>query len=576
MKFSNYFIPTLKETPSDADTVSARLMLRSGMIRKVAAGLYEWLPLGFRSLRKVEQIIREEMDRAGGMEVWLPHIQPRELWEESGRWAVYGKELLRFKDRKNGDFCFAPTAEEIITDLARRDLRSYRDLPVLFYQFGTKFRDEIRPRFGIMRAREFYMKDGYSFHASEESLDQTYQKMFETYTRIFSRLGLKFQPVEADTGTIGGSSSHEFMVLADTGEEQIATCGSCGYTANIEKAEIGTVSTNHKEPLKNLDEVATPNLYRVDDVAKFLSVTAEKVIKTVFFIVDGKPVVALLRGDTELNEQKLLRVVKGQMIRSAKEKEYREVSGCDLGFAGPMNLKAKVVADQLVPEIANGVSGAGKKDFHLKNVNIERDYKPDLVGDIRNIRPGDNCPKCAKPVTFFRGIEVGHIFKLGTKYSSSMNATFLDPEGKAHPMIMGCYGIGVSRIVAAAIEQNNDKWGIKWPFAVAPFQVLITPTNMSHERSKEIANKLYKDLIDQSIEVLFDDRDTRAGVKFKDADLIGIPIRITIGEKSLARNVLEVKKREDEKAIEVPIDSVIKEVLSLIQNLKKETTHSKN
>lgn len=568
MKVSNYFIPTLKETPSDADTVSAKLMLRAGLIRKVAAGLYEWLPLGYRVLRKVENIIREEMDRSGGLEVWLPHVQPKELWEETGRWAVYGKELLRIKDRKNNDFCFAPTAEELITDLARRDVRSYRDLPKLFYQFGTKFRDEIRPRFGIMRAREFYMKDAYSFHSSDEDLQKMYKVMVDTYTRIFSRMGLKFRPVEADTGTIGGSSSHEFMVLADTGEEQVATCEKCGYTANVERAESRAVKPVKATNPKPLEDVATPNMYKVEDVAKFMKITPQEIIKTVFLIVDGKPVVALLRGDTELNEHKLLRVLGGQLVRPAKDEEYTAMSNCAPGFAGPMNLKAKVVADYLIPTIENGVSGAGKKDFHTKNINIDRDFKPDIVGDIRNVRPNDDCPKCGHSVTFFRGIEVGHVFQLGCKYSSALKANYLDEGGKSHPMVMGCYGIGVSRIVAAAIEQNNDKFGIYWPMPIAPYEVLITPTNMSDEKSQKVGNEIYDALTKAGVEVLFDDRDARAGVKFKDADLIGIPIRVTIGEKSLAKGVLELKRRDEEKAREIPLDNVSGEVIALVQSLK--------
>lgn len=568
MKFSKYFIPTLKETPADADTTSAKLMLRAGLIRKVGAGLYDWLPFGFRVLKKVERIIREEMDRSGGLEVWLPHVQPKELWGESGRWQFYGKELLRFKDRKNNDFCFAPTAEEIITDLARRDLRSYRDLPVLFYQFGTKFRDEIRPRFGVMRAREFYMKDAYSFHATEEDLDKMYQRMVETYTRIFTRLGLTFRPVEADTGTIGGSFSHEFMVLADTGEEQIASCPSCGYAANIERAETRPPKDPKTEPEKTLEEVATPNLFRVDEVAKHVGVGADKVIKTIFLIADSQPVVALLRGDTELNEHKLKRLLGVQLMRPAKDEEYREIAGCDVGFAGPMKLKAKVVADHLIPAVSNGVSGAHKKDFHLKNVNYARDYKADVVGDIRNIRPQDPCPKCETPITFSRGIEVGHVFKLGVKYSTAMKAEFLDEGGKAHPMIMGCYGIGVSRIVAAAIEQNADEWGIRWPLPIAPFEVIVTPANVTDPRSKQVSEDVYTALVKSGIETLYDDRDVRAGFKFKDADLIGIPIRVTVGEKSLAKNVLEVKERNQPKADEFPIDKTVEKVVSRVHALR--------
>ncbi len=565
MKFSQAFIPTLKENPADADTLSAKLMLRSGMVRKLGSGLYEWLPMGLRVLRNVEQIVREEMDKSGALEVWLPHIQPKELWEESGRWQVYGKELLRIKDRKNAEFCFAPTAEEVITDLARRSFKSYRDLPTCLYQFGTKFRDEIRPRFGVMRAREFLMKDAYSFHSSVEDLDKTYQVMVETYTRIFTRLGLKFRPVEADTGSIGGSSSHEFMVLADTGEEQIATCDSCGYAANVERAEtLELKNISLKAPLP-VEAVSTPNLSKVVDVAKAVNVTPADVIKTVFMIADSQPVVALLRGDTELNVHKLQRVLGAQQIRPAKDEEYREIAGCDVGFAGPMNLKAKVVADFLIAGISNGVTGGGKKDIHLKNVNIGRDYKPDVIADIRNIREQDPCPRCGKPVYFTRGIEVGHVFKLGTKYSKSMKADFLDEAGQSQPMIMGCYGIGVSRIVAAAIEQNNDEFGIRWPLPIAPYDVIVTPANVTHEESLKVSTQIYKALLEKGVSVLFDDRDMRAGFKFKDADLIGIPLRVTIGEKSLARGVVEIKWRTDAAAQETTVDKAVEKVLQLLQ-----------
>ncbi len=540
-------------------------MLRAGLIRKVGAGLYDWLPFGFKVLKKVEQIVREEMDRAGGMEVWLPHVQPKELWEESGRWQFYGKELLRIKDRKDNEFCFAPTAEEVVTDLARRSFKSYRDLPALFYQFGTKFRDEIRPRFGVMRAREFYMKDAYSFHSNDQDLDKTYQSMVEAYTRIFTRLGLKFRPVEADTGTIGGSFSHEFMVLADTGEEQIATCESCGYAANIERAETVIRQAAAKEAAKAIEDVHTPNAHRVVDVAKQMGVGADKIIKTVFLVADGKPVVALVRGDTDLNEHKLQRAIGAQQMRPAHDEEYKEIAGCDVGFAGPMKLKAKVVADLLVPHISNAVTGAHKKDYHLRNVNIDRDFKPDLIADIRNIRAGDDCPRCDGKIVFYRGIEVGHVFKLGIKYSKAMQANFLDESGESKPMIMGCYGIGVSRIVAAAIEQNNDEWGIRWPLPIAPFQVILTPANMTHEPSAQTAEKIYDGLLKKGVQVLLDDRDMRAGFKFKDADLIGVPLRVTIGEKSLAKGVVEIKWRNQANAEEIPLDQAVEKVVSLLQ-----------
>jgi len=570
VRFSRYFIPTLKENPADADTMSAKLMLRSGMIRKVAAGLYDWLPLGHKVLKKVENIVRDEMNRAGALEVWLPVIQPKELWEESGRWQFYGRELLRIKDRKNNEFCFAPTAEEMITDLVRKTIKSSRELPVNLYQFGTKFRDEIRPRFGIMRAREFLMKDAYSFHADDKSMDETYKVMVETYTRIFTRLGLKFRPVEADTGSIGGSFSHEFMVLADTGEEQIASCPNvtCGYAANIERAETRPVEPAANAPAAlATEEVETPGKSKVVDIAAAMGVSANKIIKTVFMIADAQMVVALVPGDSDLNVHKLQRHLGAKQIWPAKDAEYIAAAGCDVGFAGPMNLKARVVADPLVMSIVNGVTGAGKKDFHLKNVNPGRDFTPESVADIRNIRPSDPCPRCSTPVAFFRGIEVGHVFKLGTKYSKAMKAEFLDEAGNAQPMIMGCYGIGVSRIVAAAIEQNNDEWGIKWPVQIAPFQVIVTPANVTHDESRLAAEKIYNALLEKGVDVLLDDRDVRAGFKFKDADLIGIPLRVTIGEKSLARGMVEVKRRYEAQATEAPLDAAIEKVMETLQAL---------
>ena len=557
MKLSRFFLPTLKESPSDADNVSAKLMIRSGMVRKVASGLYEWLPLGLRVLKKVEQIVREEMNRMGALEVWLPHIQPKELWEETGRWAVYGKELLRLKDRKNTEFCFAPTAEEVITDLARRDVRSYRDLPVTFYQFGAKFRDEIRPRFGVMRAREFYMKDAYSFHADDADLDATYRKAFETYGAIFKRCALKFRPVEAHSGAIGGSHSHEFMVLAETGEEEIISCDSCGYAANTEQAEcLPPREKNGEKPLP-MSEVSTPGATSVEDVAKLLKTPEEKFIKAMFYVADGQPVVALVRGDTELNEAKLTRFLNCKILGKANDEMYQHVSNSPVGYGGPVGLKTRVVADHLVAGLVNGVAGANKKDAHLTNVNIGRDYKPESVGDLRKIRPADPCPRCGDKIGFSRGIEVGHTFKLGTKYSQAMGASYLDEKGQKKPFVMGCYGIGVSRVVAAAIEQNHDEQGIIWPMPLAPFSVIITPVNFDDPKSREAALVLYEHLESKKIPVLLDDRPERAGVKFKDADLIGIPVRVVIGEKGLAKGRLEVKERKSPQATEVPLADAV-------------------
>jgi prolyl-tRNA synthetase len=554
MRLSRYLLPTLKDLPSDADTVSARLMLRAGMIRKVASGLYEWLPVGLRVLRKVERIVREEMDRVGGQEVWLPVVQPKSLWEETGRWQLYGREMLRIKDRKETEFCLAPTAEEVITDLVRREVRSYRELPLFLYQFGTKFRDEIRPRFGVMRAREFYMKDGYSFHADEASAESTYRDVLEAYTRIFNRCGLKFRPVEADTGSIGGNFSHEFMVLAETGEEFIASCSACGYAANVERAESLPMDGPSVEPLLPMEEVATPGVGAVDAVSKMLGAPKEKFIKTVFYMADGKPVVALLRGDREINEHKFKRFLGAKTLFKAGDDVYRQVAGCEPGFAGPMNLKARLVADTSVMGIVNGISGANKTDFHLRNVNPGRDFVPEQVGDIRMVIEKDPCPKCKSVLSFFKGIEVGHAFKLGTKYSTSMNAGFLTEKGAKSPFIMGCYGIGVSRVVAAAIEQSNDANGILWPESLAPFDVLILPMNVAEPRLMEAAERLEKELKSAGLDVLMDDRDQRPGVKFKDADLLGIPWRITVGEKKLALGHVEIKARNAGESMDVSLD----------------------
>lgn len=557
MRQSRTLLPTLKELPADADTASARLMLRSGMIRKVAAGLYEWLPVGLRALRKVERIVREEMDRAGGQEVWLPVVQPKDLWSESGRWQVYGREMLRFKDRKDTEFCLAPTAEEVITDLVRREIRSYRELPVLLYQFGTKFRDEIRPRFGVMRAREFYMKDAYSFHADESSAETVYKDVFEAYKRIFSRCGLKFRPVEADTGAIGGNFSHEFMVLASTGEETIASCDACGYAANIERAEALPPAPTAGETPAPIEEVATPALGAVADVSAFLKVPADRFIKTVFYVADGKPVVALVRGDLELNEPKLQRALGAKLMFKAGEDVYRQTAGCPPGFAGPVGLGTTTVADPSVMGLVNAVTGANKPDTHLKNVNPGRDFTPGRVADVRNVRENDPCPKCNHPLSFHKGIEVGHTFKLGTKYSQAMDAGFLTEKGAKTPFIMGCYGIGVSRVVAAAIEQSNDENGIVWPEALAPYDAAVLPLNTQEPRVMAAAEAIEKALEAEGWDVLLDDRDQRAGVKFKDADLLGLPLRVTVGEKKLALGRVEIKRRGAASAEDVPIDQAV-------------------
>jgi len=548
MYFSKLYAPTLREAPSDADIISAKLMLRSGMIRKVASGLYEFLPLGLKALRKVENIIREEMNAADGQEVVLPLIFPKELWIETGRWNVYGKELFRLKDRKEAEFCLAPTAEEGVTDLVRKDIKSYKQLPIMLYQFGTKFRDEIRPRFGIMRAREFLMKDAYSFHADEADLENYYKKMYQAYSNICARCGFTFRAVEAAAGAIGGNFSHEFMVLAETGEEEIAHC-ECGYGANTEKAECLEISYPEEKEEK-LEDILTPNVSSVEDVAKFISADPKKFIKTMIYVSDGEPVAVLIRGDFEVNEVKLQSLLGSVELALADDKTISEVSGAPCGFAGPVGLKKKIkiIADFSAANLKNAVIGANKKDYHFRNACIGRDYKYDIKADVRKIMRGDVCPKCkTKTVDFARGIEIGHCFKLGTKYSKSMNATFLDTAGKENLMIMGCYGIGVTRILAATIEQSHDENGIIWPDNIAPFSVVITPVNMADAKTKEVAENLYKELTSKGIDVLFDDRDERAGIKFKDADLMGIPYRITIGEKNLANGNVEFKARRDGK-----------------------------
>ena len=559
MRMRQYFIPTLKETPSDAEVISHQLMLRAGMIRKLTSGIYTYLPLGLRSIRKVENIIREEMNRAGAIELLMPAVQPAELWQESGRWDYYGKELLRFKDRHNRDCCIGPTHEEVITDLVRREIHSYRQMPINFYQIQTKFRDEIRPRFGIMRCREFIMKDAYSFDVDEEGAQRSYQKMYDAYCRIFNRCGLRFKAVEADTGAIGGSFSHEFMVLADTGEDQIVDCQACDYAANLEKAEIKSHDDIHgqSEELLPMEEVETPDIKTVEKVTSFLNVGADSLIKTLIFNIDGRLVAGLVRGDHDINETKLRNLLGVDQIELASPEQVEEVTGAPMGFAGPVGLKIKIIADYSIQGLRNAVTGANKKDMHLKNVNLGRDFSVDQFADIRMVRPDDPCPKCGGHVEFKRGIEVGHIFKLGTKYSSAMNAVYLDPEGREKPIVMGCYGIGVGRTVAAAIEQNHDKDGIIFPIPIAPFDVIILPLQVHTSRVSEEAERIYRGLKDRGIDVLIDDRDLRPGVKFKDADLIGIPIRITIGERGLKTKEIEMKLRSEKETERIPLEQAV-------------------
>ncbi|MBW2168310.1 MAG: proline--tRNA ligase [Deltaproteobacteria bacterium] len=557
MRYSSYFMPTYKEIPSDAEVISHQLMLRAGMIRKLTSGIYTYLPAGLRSIKKVENIIREEMNRSGAIEILMPAVQPAELWRESGRWDHYGHELLRFRDRHNHDACFGPTHEEVITDLVRREIHSYKQMPVNLYQIQTKFRDEIRPRFGLMRGREFIMKDAYSFDVDEEGADRSYEIMNETYTRIFQRCGLRFRAVEADTGAIGGSYSHEFMVLADTGEDQIMNCMECDYAANLERAEVKLPDSqpeSDRNDMNPMEEVDTPDIKTVEDVTSFLSITPDELIKTLIFVVDEDVVAVMVRGDHEINEAKLKNFLGAQDVELADTDLVSETTGAPMGFAGPVGLKIKLVADNAVKEMKNFVAGGNRKDLHLKNVNLGRDFSVDRFGDLRVITPQDSCPKCSGKIQFGRGIEVGHIFKLGTKYSKSLKALFLDEQGKERPIIMGCYGIGVGRTVAAAIEQNHDKNGIIFPIPISPFEVTILPLQIHETSVAETAEKIYADLLDHDIDVLLDDRDERAGVKFNDADLIGIPVRVTVGLRGVRNDQVEVKLRAEPESIVVPIN----------------------
>lgn len=546
MRYSEMFLPTLREVPTEAEVVSHRLMFRAGMIRKLAAGIYSWLPLGLRVLRKVENIIREEMNRAGAQEVLLPGVQPAELWQETGRWEAYGKELLRLRDRHERDFCLGPTHEEVITDLVRNEVKSYRQLPLNLYQIQTKFRDEIRPRFGVMRGREFGMKDAYSFDADEAGAELAYQKMFEAYTRIFQRCGLRFRAVEATTGTIGGRFSHEFMVLADTGEDQIAFCSKCGYAANLEKAEIGArESAPSAEPDQPLTKVATPGRKTVEEVCAFLNVAPEQLVKTLIFDSPKGPVAALVRGDRELTPEKLARAAEVDWVGLAGPDLIETVTGGPLGFSGPVGLKIPVFTDREVAGMKNFVTGANEPDAHYTGTNPGRDFQPGTVADLRLAAAGDPCPRCEGTLEFARGIEVGHVFKLGTKYSQAMRATYLDASGQERLLVMGCYGIGTGRTVAAAIEQNHDENGIIWPLPLAPFQIYLLPINVNEAKNRAVAEKLYADLQAQGLEVLYDDRTERPGVKFKDADLLGLPLRMVVGEKTLAQEAVEFKLRRE-------------------------------
>jgi prolyl-tRNA synthetase len=561
MYLSKFQLTTLKETPSDAEITSHQLMLRAGLIRKLAAGLYTWLPLGLRVMRKVENIVREEMDRSGALEVLMPAVQPAELWQESGRWEFYGPELLRLKDRHDREFCFGPTHEEIITDLARRELSSYKQLPVTYYQIQTKFRDEVRPRFGVMRAREFVMKDAYSFHLDHDSLQDTYDLMYQTYSNIFTRLGLEFRAVMADSGAIGGSSSHEFHVLADSGEDAIAFSSDSDYAANVEKAETIPPAEPRPAPTLDMATVATPNQHAIEEVSAFLSVPASQCLKTL--LVQGAEedsVVALvLRGDHELNEIKAEHLdAVASPLTFATEDQIKQVAGCAAGSLGPVGLEIKIIADYAALHCSDFVCGANEDGKHLTGVNWERDCPLPATADIRNIVEGDASPDGKGTLSIVRGIEVGHIFQLGQKYSSAMNATVLDENGKAVTMTMGCYGIGVTRIVAAAIEQNHDENGIIWPESLAPFDVAIAPINyQKSDEVREASDQLYKALTAAGLDVLLYDEKARLGGMLADLDLIGIPHRIVVGDRGLKEGNVEYKRRDADNAEDIAIDAVV-------------------
>ena len=555
MRFSQYFVPTLKEAPADAEVISHKLLIRAGMIRRLTSGIYNYLPLGLRSVNKIANIVREEMNRAGALELLLPTVQPADLWQESGRWDHYGKELLRFKDRHERDYCLGPTHEEVITDLVRREIKSYRQLPVNLYQIQTKFRDEIRPRFGLMRGREFLMKDAYSFDRDDPGADTSYRAMHEAYLRIFQRLALKFKPVEADSGSIGGNFSHEFMVLAETGEDVIASCMSCSYASNVERAVVQISGNKNNAEPPSCTAVETPGTHTVAEVAAFLGVSPEAVVKTILLNVDGKAVAALVRGDRELNLIKVKNLLGAKDIAFASPEEVIAWTGAPVGFAGPVNLSVtRLVADQELALREGWVTGANKGDTHYTNVSLVRDAKVAEYADIRVVTDQDPCPVCGGKLEFPRGIEVGHIFKLGTKYSEALRAVYLDENGKEQPIIMGCYGIGITRVLAACIEQNNDEGGIVFPPPVAPFHVNLLNLDPKSVEASAKTDEINAFLESLGLEVLLDDRDERPGVKFKDADLIGLPMQLVIGGKGLARGIIEAKDRRTGEKTELPVE----------------------
>ncbi len=560
MRVSNLLLPTLREVPAEAEVISHQLLLRAGFMRKAAAGVYTLLPLAWRVIRKIEQIIREEMDRQGAQEIMMPIIQPAELWQESGRWDIYGPELFRLKDRHGRDFCLGPTHEEIITSLVKGEVNSYKQLPLLLYQIQNKYRDERRPRFGLMRGREFIMKDLYSFDRDQAGLDVNYNKMYEAYTNVFRRCGLQFRPVVADSGAIGGSDTHEFMVLAESGEATVLYCADekCGYAANQERAETVSATSRTNNAPDELQMVVTPGCRTINEVTEFLNVPSEKLIKTVIYSTDKENVAAIVRGDREINEVKLYNVLDCVRLDLADEQTVHSVTGAPVGYAGPVDLSGvRLVADIEVIGLVNAVCGANEKDKHLVNVNPQRDFKPDLITDIRLVKAGEPCPHCGAELQEARGIEVGQVFKLGTKYSKALGGTFLDENGKATPFVMGCYGIGVTRTMAAAVEQNYDDRGIIWPVQIAPYHVIVVPVSNKDQNLMQVAESIYNALNNSGVETVIDDRPERAGVKFNDADLVGYPVRVTVGSKRLANGEVELYLRRDGETVPVPLEDVV-------------------
>ncbi len=574
MRYSQMLLPTTKETPSEAEVISHQLLVRGGFIRKLTSGMYTYLPMGFLTLQKVTGIVREEMRRAGAQEILMPMVQPGDLWQESGRWKKYGPELLRFTDRHDRDYCLGPTHEEVVTDIARRELHSYRQLPVNLYQIQTKFRDEIRPRFGLMRGREFVMKDAYSFDVDDAGANRSYENMKAAYYRIFERCGLEFRAVEADTGTIGGSYSHEFMVLAETGEDTLVICDQCNYAANVEKAAIAPASGmdgTDQSTWEDLRQVETPGMKQVAAVADFLKIQPADMIKTMLYLADNVPVAALVRGDREVQPVKLKHLLGATEVELMEEHQIWQQLRLPMGYLGPVDLPLRIVADHEVMRMRNAVGGANAKGFHCTGVNPERDFQPAVTGDLRQITSSDFCPLCSGGLQVKEGIEVGHIFKLGTGYSGAMEAHFQDSDGQEKPFIMGCYGIGISRVVAAAIEQNHDERGIIFPVPLAPFQIIILNLEPQDAAHCEAAEQLYRDLQAQGMEVLYDDRDERPGPKFKDADLLGIPYRLTIGKTFAREGKVEVRAR---KTGETEVLSPAEAVASLGESIRRALTHT--